>query len=30
MREVSGWFQHEDAPVPPADVRVSRYNNPDM
>jgi hypothetical protein len=30
MREVGGWFRHEDAPVPPADVRLSRYNNPDM
>jgi hypothetical protein len=30
MREVGGWFQHEDAPVPPADVHVSRFNNADM
>jgi hypothetical protein len=30
MREVGGWFRHEDAPVPPADVHVTRYNNADM
>jgi hypothetical protein len=29
-RDVSGWFKHEDAPVPPAEVRLSPFANAGM
>jgi len=30
MRDVSSWFTHEDAPVPPADVRLNRFISASM
>jgi hypothetical protein len=29
-RDVSGWFKHEEAPVPPAEVRLSPFVNAEM
>ena len=30
VRDVSSWFKHEDAPVPPADVRLSPFASAEM
>jgi hypothetical protein len=30
VRDVSSWFKHEEAPVPPADVRLSPFASAEM